>query len=421
MAVSLFNNNNGNEYRSPSIVNANGVLIAAADNGKSGMDWGYIELCVRRSFDGGESWTEVQTVAAPPARSTVSDSDNTKSAFFVNPCMTVAKNGDIIMLVTFFPESKGVHNMKYLEKKKIAFTRFEGEKCSIVYDRDENYYIVLENGTVIDKNKAKTSYQVKGLGELYKGEEYVGNIYLNGAQGKSEDGEKTTFGAPLKSPKRSYIFMLRSIDGGATWSQPKDITPYILNEEDGAFIGVSPGSGLTTSSGRIIMPLYTEIGSVSIYSDDNGETWKRNQKIPYTGAKGEWTLVEAPNGRLYGYSTEGAKTVTIISFDHGILWGKGDKTPIKSPKCQKNATVIGDKVLISHPNGKERKNGMLTVGEFSYDKKNKFKGVQWNENEIEINKTFFASSCLAKIDDNTVGILYENKPSGDIVFKKLKI
>ena len=421
MAVSVFNNNNGDEYRIPSVVNAGGVLVAVADNGKSGMDWGYIELCARRSFDGGESWSKVETIAKPPARSTVSDKNNTKSAFFIDPCMTVAQNGDIIMLVTFFPESKGVHNMKYLERKKIAYTRVNGEACSILYDRDENYYVVLKDGTVIDKNKEATEYKLKGFGELYKGEEYVGNIFLNGAQGKAEDGTETTFGAPLKAPKRSYIYMLRSADRGASWSEPVDVTLSIINEADGAFLGVAPGTGLTTSSGRIIMPLYSQFGSVAIYSDDNGLTWKRNQRSPFNGTKGEWSMVESPNGRIYGYGRDNGKIPTIISFDHGILWSKGDNPPIKAPKCQKSSLVIGDKVLISHPKDKERKNGVISVGQFAYDKKNKFKGVQWGINEIEINKTFFAYSCMVKLDDNTIGILYENKPSGDIVFKKITI
>ena len=99
----LFGKDNGFEYRIPSMVNADGVLVAAADNGRSGGDWGYIELAVRRSLDGGESWSEVKTIAKPPARSTSGAIENTKSAFFIDPCMAVAKNGDIVMLVTFFP------------------------------------------------------------------------------------------------------------------------------------------------------------------------------------------------------------------------------------------------------------------------------------------------------------------------------
>ena len=417
----LFGKDNGFEFRIPSVVNANGVLVAVCDNGRSGADWGYIELCVRRSLDGGETWEDIQTIAAPPARSTSADLENTKSAFFIDPCMAVAPNGDIVLLVTFFPESKGIHNMKYLEKKKIAFTRFDGVKCPIIYDRDDNYFIVLDNGSVIDKAKAKTAYNIKGIGELYKGEEYMGNIYLNGAQGKPEEGTKTTFGAPLKSPKRSYIFLIKSSDCGKTWSEPKDITPFILNEEDGPFIGVAPGSGLTTASGRILIPLYTENSTVCIYSNDNGETWKRNMRLPYTENKDEWTMIEAPNGRIYGFGRDKGKIPVTISFDHGMTWGKGDKPPFRAPKCQKNALVVGNRVYISHPNGKDRSNGVISIGEFSYDKKKNFKGIKWLEDEIKINETFFAYSCMVKIDDSTIGLLYENKPSGEIAFKKIEI
>ena len=417
----VFGKENGFEFRIPSIVNADGVLVAACDNGRSGADWGYIELCVRRSFDGGESWSEIQTIAKPPARSTSADIENTKSAFFIDPCMAVAPNGDIVMLVTFFPESKGIHNMKYLEKKKIAFTRFDGAKCPILYDRNDNYFIILENGAVIDKVKAKTAYTIKGVGELYKGDEYVGNIYLNGAQGKAEGDTETTFGAPLKSPKRSYIFLLVSKDKGETWSEPRDITPSILNENDGAFIGVSPGSGLTTESGRILIPLYTEEGTVCIYSDDNGETWQRNQQIPYTGNKDEWTMIEAPNGRIYGFGRDKGKIPATISFDRGITWAKGDKPPIKAPKCQKNALVVDERVFLSHPNSTERANGVISLGRFARDKKGEFKGLRWSGKDIEINKTFFAYSCMVKIDSTHIGILYENKPSGEIAFKIIEI
>ena len=45
--------NGGNAFRIPSLVNADGTLIAAIDRASCGADWGYIELAVRRSEDGG--------------------------------------------------------------------------------------------------------------------------------------------------------------------------------------------------------------------------------------------------------------------------------------------------------------------------------------------------------------------------------
>lgn len=418
--------NGGPAFRIPSLVNAGGTLVAAIDRACTGADWGYIELAVRTSTDGGETWSDIKTIAAPPAREISTDINNTKTAFFIDPCMAVAPNGDIVLLVTFFPESKGFHNMKLLKQDKLksAYSVFDGKRCSVIYDRDDNYYLVLDDGTVLDSSKAKTPYKIKGLGELYKNDEYVGNIFLNGAMGKSKvnDG-KTTFGAPLKAPKRSYVYMLKSSDKGQTWSEPKDITGSIINPNDGVFLAIAPGSGLTTKSGRIIMPLYTLKGTVAIYSDDNGCTWQRNQHIQYSENIDEWTAIEAPNGDIYsfGRAKTFGKTPCSVSGDNGISWTKEKRINVKAPRCQKNAIVIGDEVFISHPSGKKRENGIISIGKFEFDRNKNFKGIKWTNDKYEINKGFFAYSCMAEIDSKTIGILYEDQPSSHIVFDKIEL
>lgn len=409
-------------YRIPSLVNAGGTLVAVCDKEPNSNDYGYIELAVRTSSDGGKTWGDIKVIASPPARQISSDWNSSKTAFFIDPCMTVAPNGDIVMLVTFFPESKGIMERKLLEKKT-AVSGFDGGLYPILYDRDGNYYIVLGDGRVLDSSKARTPYTVKDIGELYKDEEYVGNIYLNGAMGRANENEKTTFGAPLKAPKRSFIFMLKSSDKGETWSVPKDITPNILCESDGPFLGVAPGSALTTNSGRMIVPLYTFKGTVCIYSDDNGETWNRNNRIPYTQNTGEWTAVEAPGGDIYSFGRASAygKTPVSISSDKGISWVKSKKAAFKAPKCQKSAVTAGNKVFVSHPSGRKRENGIISIGEFLLDKNGKAKGIKWSRDTIEINNGFFAYSCLAKIDENTLAVLYEDQPDAHIVFETIKI
>ena len=413
-------------FRIPSLVNADGTLVAVADKACTGSDWGFIELAVRTSTDNGKTWSDLKTIATPPAREINSNVDNTATAFFIDPCMTVAPNGDIVLLVTFFPESKGFHNQKILENKKAAYTEYNGAVCPLIYDRDGKFYIVSQDGTVVDSKNNDTMYTCNfSTGELKKGDEYVGNIFLNGAVGKSESDAGTTFGAPLKAPKRSYIFMLKSSDKGATWTEPKDITGSLLNlDTDGAFLAVAPGTGLTTESGRIIFPLYTKKGTVAVYSDDNGETFRRNTVIPFAAGQGEWVPVQAPTGDLYGFSrTKKYKKIhTSVSTDNGLVWVGSKSAKVKAPCCQKNALVIGDKVYVSHPNSKKRENGVISVGTFTYNKKGKFKGIKWDKKtDIKVNEGFFAYSCMAKIDEKTVGILYEDQPSSHIVFETISL
>ncbi len=424
--ISQSNESNGAAaFRIPSLVNANGVLVAAIDKASTGADWGYIEIAIRRSTDGGNTWSDIQTIASPPAREISTDMESHATAFFIDPVMTVAKNGDIVMLVTFFPECKGIHDKRMLDKNKIAYASHDGEMCRVLYDRDDNFYLQLANGEVIDKHKNTTEYTVRDWkGSLYKGDEYVGNIFLNGCMGKSEIGDiETTFGAELKVPKRSYIYMLKSHDQGLTWTDPEDITSQFLIEKDKTFLAVAPGTGLTTRTGRIIMPLYTFKGTVAVYSDDDGKTWRRSRVCEYTKNIDEWSMIQAPDGKIFGFGRQKrfGKTPTNLSTSNGKVWQKWNPANVKAPKCQKNSIVIGDKVYVSHASGRKRENGRISIGTFNIDKKGQVKSITWEKNMIELNNDFFAYSCMAKIDDETIGILYEDQPSSHIVFDKVKI
>lgn len=415
--------NGGIAFRIPSLINAGGTLIAAIDRASSGADWGYIEIAVRRSEDGGETWSDLESIAIPPARETRISSDSYASAFYIDPCMAVAPNGDVIMLADFWPECKGLHNRKILDKKKVPYAQLNGRMRPLIYDRDGNFYYIAEDGSVLDQRKNATEYRVAdGSGSLYKGAEYVGNIYLNGAVGKNEANAKTTFGAPLKAPKRSYVFMLRSTDNGKTWSEPRDITNMVLHEKDGTFLGVAPGVGLTTSDGRIIMPLYVDRKStVSIYSVDNGETWHRMTSQPYAENIDEWQLVEAPDGTILGLGRQKSygKTPVSISHNKGKYWERGKSTALFAPKCQKSVITAGGYVFCSHASERKRENGVITAGRLRL-KKGAYTQIDWIS-ETEINKGFFAYSCLAQIDDAHIGVLYEDEPSSHIMFKKYAI
>ncbi len=413
--------NGGTAFRIPSLIKAGKSLIAVADKQTSGKDWGYIELCIRRSEDGGETWTDIKTIAAPPARATHTSADSYASAFFIDPCMAIAPNGDVVMLVDFYPECKGLHNRKLLDKKKPPYTMYQRKMRPALYDRDGKFYILTEDGTILNHKQKETLYKVTDWkGSLYKGEEYVGNIFLNGKTG--EDNEHVTFGAPLKAPKRNYVYMLRSSDEGKTWSDPVDITSDFLIKEDGTFIGVAPGNSITTEDGRLIMPLYVDKKeSVSVYSIDDGETWHRMTQQPYNCNTDEWQAVQAPDGAILalGRAPAFGKTPLSISYDNAKHWEKCKPTHLLAPKCQKSVINIGNYVFCSHPSEHTRENGVISVGRFKRSS-GKTIGIEWYS-DTEVNMGYFGYSCMTQIDEDHIGILYEAQPSSLICFKKFKI
>ncbi len=301
--TALSNKSNGsNAFRIPSLIRSGKTLIAAIDAQSCGADWGYIEIAIRRSEDGGETWSDIEIIAAPPARKTMLSDECYASAFYIDPCMAIAPNGDVILLADFYPECKGLHKRSILDKKKAPYALYNKELRPTLYDRDGNFYVIDKSRNVLDRNFNTTGLTAKyETGELFKGDEYLGNIFLNGKSPSNinEAGVKTTFGAPLKAPKRNYLFLLKSSDNGKTWSEPKDITGQVLIKADGTFLGVAPGVGITTHKGRIVMPLYVDRKeTVSIYSIDNGETWHRMAAHPYAQNIDEWQMVQAPSGAV---------------------------------------------------------------------------------------------------------------------------
>ena len=347
------------------------------------------------------------------------------SAFYIDPCMAIAPNGDVLLLVDFYPECKGLHKRSILDKKKAPYALYNKEMRPTLYDRDGKFYVIDKSGHVLNHRYTDTGMTVDyESGELYSGEAYLGNIHLNGKSPSNinEAGAKTTFGAPLKAPKRNYLYLLRSSDNGKTWSKPKDITGQVLIKQDGTFLGVAPGVGLTTHKGRVIMPLYVDRKqTVSIYSINDGENWHRMAGHPYAENVDEWQMVQAPSGAIIGIgrAKRYGKTPMSISYDDGKTWINAGKTDLYAPKCQKSVISIGDYVFCSHPNDKTRSNGVITVGKF-YKAKGRVAGINWYS-ETEVNKGFFAYSCLTRIDDEHIGILYESEPSSFILFKKYKI
>ena len=417
--------NGGTAFRIPSLIRSGKTLIAAIDRQSCGADWGYIEVAIRRSEDGGETWSDLEVIAAPPARKTMLSDECFASAFYIDPCMAVAPNGDVVMIVDFYPECKGLHNRSLLDKHKLPYSVYENELRPTIYDRDGNFYIIDKSYRVLDSKFNDTGLKVMfENGYVFDGDNYIGNIHLNGKSPSdiNEANVKTTFGAPLKAPKRNYVFMLRSSDHGKTWSKPQDITGDFLIKEDGTFLGVAPGVGITTHKGRIVMPLYVDRKqTVSIFSTDNGETWHRMASHPYAENVDEWQMVQAPSGAIValGRQKRYGKTPISISYDDGKTWQKAGKTDLFAPKCQKSIISIGDYVFFSHPSGKKRENGVITVGKFA-KAGGKTVGINWYS-ETVVNEGFFAYSCLTRVDNEHIGILYEAAPSSLILFKKFKI
>ncbi len=484
-----------------------GAVIAAADKASCGADWGFIEIAVRRSEDNGKTFSKMKTIFTPPVRKYPYNSDEYTSAFAIDPLFMESTDGNVIMLVDFYPESRGLHKARLLEKGS-GYKKINGENCLILFSgkskldgsfaRRGKEYTLRGDGFVYTPDGKKTRYYIpknhssehafSTIGDMYYqvGEEaqyvekcpplipetaqnsdiYVGNIYVSKGktvfcENKPQFAEKKkvfdkngiylcteTSPAPLRAPLLSYIFMLESRDGGKTFSQPVDITPFYKKKSDGVFLGVGPGIGITLKGakyrGRILAPAYILNRALVLISDDSGKTWRRNAG-EFCENIDECQLVEMPDGKVFcfGRPKDGGKIPMSVSDDGGDNFRKIPSILPTVPQCQRSVISLpesfllpdgmendGRYILLSTPTGhsgkdKTRTDGKVFLGridgeEIAWVKEYKIKDKE-KYSSFEKRADFYAYSCLTAHSDNTIGLLYEAYPSGYITYVKFEL
>ena len=426
-------------YRIPALLKTDkGTLIAGTDERRlHHSDWGDIGMVVRRSDDKGKTWGNRIVISNPR------DNEKARNPEWPSPVnidmalVQDPKTKRIFAIYDMFLEGKAVFSLP--GKAPQAYEQIGDKVYQILYKQgDAGRYTIRENGEVFDPENRKTEYRVvvdpkkpaySDKGDLYKGEELIGNIYF-------EYSDKNIF----RVSNTNYLWMSYSDDDGKTWSAPKDIT-YGIRKDWMHFLGTGPGTGIALHSGphkgRLVIPAYTTnnvsylSGSQSsrvIYSDDHGETWHAgeavndnrpvgNQTIHSStmnnpGAQNtESTVVQLNNGdlKLFMRGLTGDLQVAT-SKDGGATWEKEIKRypEVKDAYVQMSAihTMHDGKeyVLLSNAAGpgRERKNGLVHLARVEENGE-----LTWlKHNPIQSGK--FAYNSLQDLGNGEFGLLYEH-------------
>ena len=347
-----------------------------------------------------------------------------------------------------------------IESYKDALTGV-GNKAAYIKKAEEINRQVAENGAefavvMIDMNNLKQVNDDHGhkAGDLYikgcchmicdafkhspvfriGGDEFVvllqGTDYENRRQiyDKLRDDFEKTY-----SQTDQDLWLRYSDDGGETWSAPQILNHQVKSAED-TFLGTCPGRGAVIDykgKERIIFNVYTydkgEEHTSSIYSDDNGVTWRRGETVANTllaGKTSESQILAMPNGSLRMFSRNKSHYVTCCeSKDGAQTWSKS-KADINLD-CTANCMVsfinlsstIGGKPAVACSfacSSSGRANGAVRTGIIQDDG-----SIVWGA-KYRVNKGFYAYSCLTELPDGNLGLLYEDEPS-HISYMVLKI
>ncbi|MCR8967841.1 sialidase domain-containing protein [Streptococcus zalophi] len=435
-------------YRIPALLTTkNGTLISAADARETHhSDWGNIGITIRRSTDQGATWGNridaINIRDNPRAANRSQQSPVTIDSVLVQDPF----NDRIILIYDMFLEGQAIHSLPANKASYEAPYITVGNNTYRALYRTDNQgesgiYTIRENGKVYSPTNVETQYSVKlesdqaakaSIGDIYQNNELIGNIFFT-----------TNKTSPFRAAKASYLWMQYSEDDGLTWSNPKDITPMVTNDQM-KFHGVGPGAGIVLKhgdhKGRIIVPTYstnyaapnhlTSQSSRVIYSDDHGVTWQMggSPNDDRTLSNGttihsltmsqsaeqltESTVVELDSGALKLFMRNPSGRVKVAtSTDSGQTWHDLKAIPeVVDVYVQLSAvhTHHNDKeyIILSNANGPARANGYLRVAEVLPNGE-----LNWVNHKI-LQKGDYAYNSLTKMGENSYGILFEHSEPG---------
>ncbi|MCD7762573.1 MAG: exo-alpha-sialidase [Lachnospiraceae bacterium] len=393
-------------FRIPAMVTLDdGTIVAAADARWDNTADGYgLDTIVSYSTDNGETWN--YTFA-----NYLGDNGNcynTSSTAFIDP--SLATDGETVyMLVDLYPGGTVISNAQ-------AGTGYDSDGYLMLKKSGDSGYDYYLGDFGSDGYAYIYNYSTDTAVGGYTVDQWF-NVYVQGTLTSNLFYSDCTY-TVLPT---SYLYLTTSMDGGATWSAPTMLNSQVKNSDD-EFYGVGPGTGLVTSTGRIIFSCYTYVtsdGNTSvIYSDDGGKIWTRSDDM--SAQSSEATMVEA-DGTIYMFTRHGGY---YYSTDNGSTWSSKQTVSGISynTSCQINAMVYSKKIdgktaiLLSAPgNTSSRYSGKIFVGLVQNDG-----SISWDYTYSVNGSSYYAYSCLAELSDGTIALLYESN-SATITYTTIDI
>ena len=432
----------GSQYfRIPAfIVTQKGNLLAAADARYSTTgDGGGLDTIASVSTDNGKTWNYSFPLYFPDSDGYIGNTATT----IIDPALVQGKDGEIYCIADVNPTGVTTMGGYKAPGEGTGYVKVNGKDYLAVTDNYDNvntqpkdddattyaYYVGDwdENGyarILKRSDHSETEYGVDKWYNLYKVEngEYKDTLTQKQVNSNTDIQQNIFYkGSALHVYNTGYMMYAKTYDDGFTWTDPEILNPQIKRPTKETALLVSPGQGILTSDGTIVIPFYDhgdgEENASIIWSDDNGKTWERSNDVPGAAAGGYWSseseVVELSDGTLRMFFRSGQG---VICYSDAVRNTSGDYVftkPVKTgvsctSTCNVTAisyskTIDGKQaILVAAPGGSGRANGKVFTFLVEADKTLTLK------NSYPINSGTYQYSCMSELKNGTVGLLWEN-------------
>ncbi|MES2416693.1 MAG: exo-alpha-sialidase [Bacteroidota bacterium] len=237
-------------------------------------------------------------------------------------------------------------------------------------------------------------------------------------------------GPGLLPDETGQLILVNSSDDGLTWSAPINITTQVKNPL-WKILFQGPGNGIAMQDGTLVFPAqYWDAlnmpYSTFIYSKDQGLTWKRASAQGPKSNTTESQVVETTAGTLMlnMRDNRGGFRSVATTNDLGDNWviHPTSYQALVDPVCMgslikarvKVNGALKDVLFFSNPNSNSSRSNITIKASLDM-------GLTWQAtNQLLIDsRSTYGYSSLTKIDDQTIGILYEG--TRDLYFLRIPV
>ncbi|MGW6020665.1 sialidase family protein [Streptomyces sp. NPDC055099] len=270
--------------------------------------------------------------------------------------------------------------------------------------------VVAQNGTGLAGNPAPV---VLDSGRILL-------VHVRNAAAATEDAIRR---GKVSAANGRRIWVRHSDDDGLTWSAPREITGQV-KKANWRWYATTPGHALQISTGRVVVPANHSLppagtdngtegkynGGHCLLSDDLGQTWRIGYVDDNTDGYvnvNETTAAELPDGRLYFNTRNDSPSPGTRADAHSLDGGQSLVKPFRPQaglvgpvvECSVLQLRTPDVLLFSGPADPGFR-ALMTVRR-SHDG-----GITWQD-AYTVDGLPAAYSDLVRVDDETVGLLYE--------------
>ncbi|MCR5041488.1 MAG: glycoside hydrolase [Clostridia bacterium] len=426
-------------FRIPGLIKlSDGALFATTDARYDcpGEDCGGIDTMFALSTDGGERWTAGYAAYFPDSLGTPGDLRD--ATICIDPMPVETPDGTLHIFVNLGPT--GVTTALKWPGAGSGFINVEGVRRLAVTDdlahADSSpesfpYYIGDPSdgfSPVIDRaNGENTGFAVDGFFNLYR-------VSADGfealTQPQTDTGSRIVQNlfyrdSELHVYNTMYTLQVSSEDRGKTWNWR--LVSIKLQDETGVIS--SPGNGLVTSDGVVVLPFYAMDPDISVlrsflvFSEDNGNSFFRSSYVPSVAEipnSSESKPVELPDGTLRLFFRSSTRRICYADYDRTEnLWSEPKALPVLvHSDCNFGALARGDRIFIAYARGvgacaRSRSHGRIYVFRTDEHKKMLLYDV------FPVTDDAFSYAVLADVDPSTLAVLYDTCADGKVIFKKI--